>query len=290
MSEGSHRSGFKSAGFTIVETMIVLAVTGVLFVIIAATLGGRENQAEFVHAIQDVQAQIQQVINQESDGYYPNLGTFSCAGSGLSIIINSQQTNNPQGTNPGCVFLGKVIQFAPSDGAAMGGYMTYTVAGCYTTPVTPAPPASCPAPSSPHDFGATDPQIGDFSLSPQILEYGLTIYRLNTPNSIGGSLGAIGLLMEVGSPNSLASGEFNSGAQQIDLLLFPDTNTDQGSTAAKTAINTSLQKNTYTLNPSSGVQVCFASGGTNQSGLITIGGSGRQLLVQLKIYNDNTCT
>ena len=290
MREGSHRSGFKSAGFTIVETMIVLAVTGVLFVVIAASLGGSENKAEFVHAIQDVQAQIQQVINQESDGYYPNLGNFSCTGSGSSITIMSQQPNNPQGTNPGCVFLGKVIQFAPLDGAAQGGYMTYTVAGCYTTPVAPAPSASCRAPLSPHDFGATDPQVGDFSSSPQLLEYGLTISSLSTPDSIGGSYGAIGLLMEVGSPNSLASGEFNSGAQQVDLLLLPGTKISQGSTAAIQAINISLQRNTYILNPLNGVQVCFASGGTNQSGIITIGGSGRQLLVQLKIYNDNTCT
>jgi len=288
MREGSHRSGFKSAGFTIVETMIVLAVTGVLFVIIAASLGGSENKAEFVHAIQDVQAQIQQVINQESDGYYPNLGSFSCTDNGSSITITPELPGNanPQGDNQGCVFLGKVIQFDPLDGAAQGGYMTYTVAGCYTTPVTQAP---CQAPAS-SDFWEVDPTVVTLSSTPQLLEYGLTISSLSTPDSIGGSYGAIGLLMEVGSPNSLASGEFNSGAQQVDLLLLPGTKISQGSTAAIQAINTSLQRNTYILNPLNGVQVCFASGGTNQSGIITIGGSGRQLLVQLKIYNDNTCT
>ena len=192
------------------------------------------------------------------------------------------------------MFLGKVIQFAPSDGAAQGGYITYTVAGCYTTPVTSS--VLCSAPASPRDFGAADPTVVTLSSTPQLLEYGLTIhpYPLGTSNySIGPTYGAIGLLMEVGSPNSLASGEFNSGTQQVDLLLLSSTSTNQSSSAAIQAINISLQSQqttAYILNPLSGVQVCFASGGTNQSGAITIGGSGRQLLVQLKIYNDNTCT
>jgi hypothetical protein len=43
-------------------------------------------------------------------------------------------------------------------------------------------------------------------------------------------------------------------------------------------------------NPSNGVSICFASGGTNQSGLVTIGGSGHPLSVTLKVMESTkTC-
>ncbi len=275
--------GYKDAGFTIFETMIVLAVTAALFAVIAVTLGGRQNDAEFTHAIQDVQSQIQQVINQVSAGFYPNTQDFQCASNGNSIIISNG--SNQQGTNQGCVFLGKVIQFDVNN-TDPEEYMVYTIAAC-----NPSPLVGCATPPVPSDFTAVDPQIVNFQYTSTtgMLEYGLTTYPLSAVNSIGTSLGAVGFLMELGNLNS-ASGNYNSGTQQVDLVTIGNTSTGLSSANAIKTINDSLDTNQYTVDPSSGVQVCFVSNGTDQSGLITIGGSGRQLLAELQIKSNRTCS
>ncbi|MGI0135266.1 MAG: type II secretion system protein, partial [Candidatus Micrarchaeaceae archaeon] len=91
------RAQYARSGFTIVETMIVLAITGALFIAIASTLAGRQNSAEFNHAIQTVQAQIQQTVNQVSAGFYPSNSNFTCSASGSAVIFNSGAVG--QGSN-----------------------------------------------------------------------------------------------------------------------------------------------------------------------------------------------
>jgi hypothetical protein len=61
-----------------------------------------------------------------------------------------------------------------------------------------------------------------------------------------------------------------------------------GSSAA-TNINARIQDTTQTANPNNGIKLCFASGGTDQSGLMTIGAAG-QPGVSLKIFSNGTCT
>src|ERR1044072_1792136 len=96
-------------GLTVVETMIVLAVMGALFVSAAILMSGRISRVEFTQAINDIQSSLQQTISQVGAGYYPNAGNFSCNGTAGTVNITGSGTN--QGSNTGCVFLGKVLQF-----------------------------------------------------------------------------------------------------------------------------------------------------------------------------------
>lgn len=101
-------------GFTIIEVMIVLAVTGALFVSAALLIAGRQQQTQFDQSIREVQSQIQQVINEIGHGFYPNSGDFSCeAGSSGPPTFTGAAAG--QGTNEGCIFLGKAIQFGVAD-------------------------------------------------------------------------------------------------------------------------------------------------------------------------------
>lgn len=271
-----------AAGFTIVETLIVLAVTGGLFVAIAATLAGRQNAAEFTHAIQNAQAYVQQVVDQVSEGFYPNAANFTCADSGGSVQIAAGTAG--QGTNAGCVFLGKVIQFGVH-GTDPEQYQVYTVAGLRG----PAAGASSP-------FQNVDPTVvgvgGSYSAysTAYALEYGL---KTAWVRSGGTDIGAVGLLMEPGSLDASSGSGYTSGAQQVDLVPLPGTSLGQTQAQSATAINNRLRDPTLTadapINPAGGVQICLASGTTNQSGLITIGGTGRQLRVKLDIRSNTTC-
>jgi prepilin-type N-terminal cleavage/methylation domain-containing protein len=290
MDKGVRRGGFVQAGFTIVETMIVLAVTAVLFALIAGTLGQRQDEAEFRHAIQDVQTQIQQVINQVSVGFYPNDTTFSCTSSGNTIDVRSG--SSPQGTNKGCVFLGKVIQFGI--GSNPEQYQVYTVAAV-NPPITNTP-------SSPQAFSSIDPTIATNSQVPIALTTGNLEYNLTTENPSHSNamtysqsgltypIGAIGFFIELGSLNSLNTNTYESGSQPVDLVAIKGTQLHP--TQVIRDIDSGLQMSNNSgivVSPSGGVSICFVSGSTNQSGLLSIGTSGRQLLVKLDILGDTTC-
>lgn len=297
------RGGFagvaRMRGFTIVETMVVLAVTGALFIAIAATLTGRQNSAEFTHAIQSAQSQIQQTINQVAEGFYPNRANFSCAASGGTVQLSAGATT--QGANQDCVFLGKVIQF-DVQGTDPEQYQIYTITGlrCGVSA-----PVSCPAAGATTPFQNTSPTVVGVANSytnysdTKALEYGLTtVWVRSDKNSscttAACSIGSVGFLMEPGSLDGTSTTGYSSGAQPVDLIPLPGTTLSQLSGQAVTAINSRLQDATLTadapINPTSGVQICLASGSTNQSGLITIGSTGRQLAVKLDIKGNTTCS
>ncbi|HVU59893.1 MAG TPA: hypothetical protein VHC98_03605 [Candidatus Saccharimonadales bacterium] len=269
-------------GFTIVETMIVLAVTGALFVAIAATLSGRQNAAEFTHAIQSIQSQLQQTVDQVSQGFYPNSSNFTCTASGSTLQIAAG--TNGQGTNNGCVFLGKVVQLGVH-GSDPEQYQVYTIAGLQSAMAGATSPFQTAYPTV---VGVS----GDYDTYATVgtLEYGLTTAWMK---SNGNTIGAFGVLMEPGASGSGATG-YGNAIQQVDLIPIRASALDQTPAQAATAINNALRDTTLTtdapINPSGGVQICFASAGTNQSGLITIGGSGRQLVVSLSIKGNQTCS
>lgn len=99
----------KKLGFTIVETMIVLAVSGGLFVIAALYINGRQAKTEFQVGVRDAQTKIQQVINEVNSGYYPSK-SFSCTPSNSPTdVLSIGSGNESQGTHSGCILIGKTI-------------------------------------------------------------------------------------------------------------------------------------------------------------------------------------
>ena len=72
-------------------------------------ISGKINKTEYSQSVQAIQTQTQQTVDNISDGYYPNNNNFSCSNVAGAVSINGSV--NGQGTNAGCVFLGKVIQF-----------------------------------------------------------------------------------------------------------------------------------------------------------------------------------
>ena len=272
-------------GFTIVETMIVLAVTGALFVAIATTLTGRQNAAEFTHAIQSVQSQLQQIIDQVPDGFFPD-NSVSCTSGGGTPQFTAGVSGS-QGSNQPCVFLGKVVQFAVkgTGGNTEQQYQIYTIAGLNNAQGTAAQPFTAAEPA----VVQVNKQYAQYSTAVK-LEYGLEVSSVKVANN---EIGAVGFLMEPGSADSTSSTGYTSGAQAVDLVPILSTSRNQTPDAAVTSIELKnsggLRDPNLAVNPPGGVQICFTSGTTNQSGLVTIGSIGRQLKVSLAIKNNTSC-
>lgn len=253
---------------------------------IASTIAGRQNTVEFNQAIQDVRDQIQQVVDQVGQGFYPNLG-FSCSVTGNTPRFAVSGTDT-QGTSTGCTFLGKAIQFQDDQ------FIVYTVVGlqCTALSVSCAGPATAPFRNvSPTIVNVPGHTYEEFATT-KALEFGLTTVQSATQFK-GAQIGSIGFLMEPGTlaPDGNAN-SFASGAQQIDFMAIgPTVNLTTGVNTAVQKIEAALENPGANdgVNDPNPVRLCFASAGTNQSGLITIGNAGRQLSVNLDIHSGRNC-
>ena len=265
-----------SRGFTIVETMIVLAVSGLIFLIAAFFIAGKQRETQFNQGIRDAQAQLQQIINEVATGFYPDSNNFSCTpgatGPTFSTVIQTGQ-----GSNSGCIFLGKAIQFqtGTNDPEQLS---VLTIAGNQNdssgdtvTDLSTAFPKVVPT------------SIGG-ALTTDLLENGITTKWIHFNG--GASAGAIAFVAALNP--SVANNGLTTGTLQVSAVPVNGTSLGMSTAAMTAAINANLT--TSTQNPSAGVQVCLVSGTTQESGLITIGGSGRSLGVNLSIRENQTCS
>lgn len=254
-------------GFTIVETMVVLAVTGGLFVMIVATLSGRQRSNEFIQSINDVRTRIQQVISETQNGYYANMGDFQCSGAGGTVNITKPAISPAQGENQDCVFLGKVIQFGVGSGNGEQARV-YPIVG-----LRKATTFAAAAPTPVYRSGVVD-ESTYFDM-----KYGLQMVKMLSRNV---EIGAFGVLSSLDSSNPGKSGDQQFSVYGVHgTKPTPGYDKDQAAQRVKNAFGSGL----YDTNPSGGVKICFSSGGTNQYGLITVGDNGGQLSVDLNIID-----
>lgn len=282
---GSDSARGQNKGFTIVEVLIVLAITGALFVSAATMISGRTAKTQFEQSVNQMTGQIRQQINDVASGYYPNNKNFSCTATGADFSITAGASE--QGTNTGCVFLGKALYFGVA-GTDPEQYVSFPVAalqrnaaGEEVTSIAAAKPAviypAAPQTNSPNSSQTTP------------LQYGLKVSKMYYGTNPDNKIGAVAFLSSLGQYNGT---ELVSGSQQISMLPLLNTVTNKSIAEAATAINANFitSNNTFAGSTNKQVNICFDSGTTNQSGLVTIGGgNGRELSVTLSIKGNLGC-
>lgn len=97
-----------SAGYTILEVLIVLLVTTALFTSVTIMFNGRQGKAELEQSVRELESGIQNTTNEVTNGFYPN--GFKCNVPGAGPVSTPGGPVNPGG-NEGCIFLGKVMAF-----------------------------------------------------------------------------------------------------------------------------------------------------------------------------------
>lgn len=266
---------FSAGGFTIVETLIVLAVTGALFAAAAIAIAGRQNRTQFEQAAQDIRSQIQQAINEVATGYYPNMQNFSCIAGANGPSFGAGSTE--QGANKGCIFIGKALQFAVS-GTDPEQLRVFTIAGLQRA----SGGAEITSYAEARPKIVSHPSIESASEGKHLL-YGLTTASAD----YGAAKTSIGAIAFVNSLAQYSNGSVVSGAQQVNVIPVRQTSLGTSVGNAAKVIEDNLASSP--VNPSGGIRLCFVSGTTNQSGLITIGGNDRQLSVTLDIKGNKIC-
>jgi hypothetical protein len=233
--------------------MIFLAVSSALMVSAFTLISGSQNKASFTQGINDVQQQINIVINNVSNGYYSE----TAASQGCNVNPSTGELEftptGAKGTSSQCIFLGRVIVFKNGENT----FTVYNVAGRRqvnnreVSSMREAKPTLIPE-------------------SEQVfqLKNGVT-FKGSGPNAFGFFNG---LASTVG-----VSDQLNSGYQQASFYGFSFSNELPGDFS---------EKYDDEKDPTNGYPLCFDSGTTNQSGIITIGGSSRSATSSLEIKGE----
>ena len=103
-----------SGGFTIIEVMIVLAISAVMLVSASAVFSGRRESTDFSQAMYDLQSQIQSIANSVSSQAVSGLQQYTCAPALINGIMRPVLTPG-SATGQDCIFLGQALQVTPGN-------------------------------------------------------------------------------------------------------------------------------------------------------------------------------
>jgi prepilin-type N-terminal cleavage/methylation domain-containing protein len=139
MQGGKNR---QNLGYTIVEVMIVLAISGVMFIIAASFISGRQQNASFTSGVRDMADQVQSISEQVNDGQFTDVALTCTAQSSLNkvtITYAPTGTGSNLGTNSPCIYLGKLMYFyTKSTSAPVENYIVFPLAGLTVNNDSPA--------------------------------------------------------------------------------------------------------------------------------------------------------
>lgn len=262
-----------SDGFTIVEVMIVLAVTSAILISAMSLIGGSQNRTSFSQAVNDINTQITSTATNVANGYFASeLPTTSACNATGSNGVPKFVTG---GTNDGsCVYIGRVIQFTKNQDFYFHNVMGRRQSGAPLKEVT--------------TMSAAEPQIierisslastSTYPLTSQkkLLQGGLKVGEMAFNNGSGWQpTSGIAFTGSLAAYNS--TGSVESGAQTVDFVATVDNRvTDTKESFIRLFDTTFAGLYNSQKNPSQGIRICFDSGTTVQVAIITVGGGSRR--------------
>ena len=257
-----------TGGYTIVETLIYLAVTSALFLAVSIMISGQRSRAEFTQTVRDVESVVRDIVNDTSTGYYPTDNDFQCFDN-LGLIQVNSGSPQEQGTNSECIFLGRVLHF-PIDSDPQK-LTVYTVVGRRVADGTT---------NNVSAYTEADP-TADIDLPNSEFDFSKAISFLSIKYGSGTNIGAFGIYSSL----SPSLGSNKSGSLTANLLPITSTSNNSNQNQVFNRINAA---DISVLNPDEGIIICM-QGGDNRYATITVGASNRQLAVETLI-TDTDCT
>jgi type II secretory pathway pseudopilin PulG len=260
-------------GFTVVETLIVLAVTSGLFILTAVAINGKQQKTDFQVGSRNLQQQFQQIINEAATGYYPSNTSFQCT---VGIGANLQLTggSNNQGENRDCTFIGKALVVGGDQHT--DNYSVFSLAGrrVLSDGVTET--------RNPTEAKVTALSNAVIDTEQNVrLPNGLTFVGAGVGGALSNGEFAVNFMSSFSSFSG--AGADVGGSQRLELRGYNNWSTGPSNDADAINREVTIPPN-FPLIP--GVEMCFRSNGTNQSVLITISDG---MAVSYKIRGGITC-
>ncbi len=256
------------AGYTILEVMIVLAVSAALFFSVVGLLSGRQASTETTQAVRDIESKIQGVASDVASGFVPNGYSCNAVASGQPHLST---TIAGGGENAGCIFLGKAINFNDNSLSIL------TVLGRQYVGGLASPDVSSLTEASPVSV-TNDPDVTEI----YSYRYGVKITKI--VQIVGGApVGEIAFLNQLGGASRSSSPVTGGRA----VLLYGINGTSPNGDNSATAGSHLTAANLTPIN--GGVRICMAVGDKIAS--VTVGAFGSQSSTLVTIYgtSSNEC-
>lgn len=269
------------AGYTIVETMIFLIVTGALMASAALLFSGKISRSQFTVGVRQFNSTINNTINDVSTGTYNASPYFSCTSGGVGSPNLLKQAADTQGSNTGCIFVGKVLH--PGYDCSSDDLSKCTTINTYTAVANRQASGSDATDlfsSKPILADSSDPDKVDLT-DHQTLPNGLFVTAIFGINGSGQqqTYGAIGIFQTF--PQA-SGGNLQSGAQHVQVIPLDPV----GYPAAQTDIDRAVTSvGNDQVDVSGGVVICLSGGGKAS---ITIGLDNSNLTTNVNI-GDSRC-
>lgn len=292
----------RGAGYTILETLIFLAVTGAMFASAMAFISGRQARTEFASAVRDFEISMNDIANDVANGYYANATDggqrISCTVQGGNIVVTGGGAD-VQGSNKGCIFIGRALMFN-STSYVKEQYATMTMVGRqYKDGLASSGDSVSYADSGVRaiiDTGAADSTPNAVAVSR--FGGGVTVgcvlfsesaapgtYSCASPAGMR-SIDTVAFMTKFRA-GSLES-ENQTGSAAVNLVV-PSSTVTAGTGRSREAVG--LEINSYTdgagsnivTNPGGGVHICLQSNGSDQHAWVVLGGKNSRFAANAQI-------
>lgn len=297
MNRGKDQSAALMGGYTIVEVLIFLAISALLFFMAMMFVGGQVNRTEFTETVRDFETHLSDVANNVATGYYQSANNVECTKDPVSHQPRFANAANQQGTNGDCIFIGTVIKLGHGGAGGDTSFDQFTVTGI----------RAAANGESVRSLGAANPKAlfayNDDS-SQQISNVVLNSPFLHGARVVCAKVGSTTCNPASDTNTNMAIGFFTDLSQAspqeggtVRTLLIPFANTQLNADPTNTAASISsgnlfgipgTNYATVPVNPNGGVTICIASGGTRQYALIHVGAGGASAITvsnEIKSYS-----
>jgi type II secretory pathway pseudopilin PulG len=292
-------------GFTILEVMVVLAVTLIILGSAIIAISGRTQTAIFMQQVNEVQSQLQAIMNNVSTGTFSTQPIYCNVNSG-----NFSFSLTPVTDTGDCIYLGDALLFTQSNQyfgfEIFGAREAISNSGNLSATYGDAQPTIPSTPPSMDEL-VTSTSL-DNELVPTAMKYMTTAGQAFSASTNNTDMVAFMYDPIASGTTGNLSSNTSSGAVGVNIIPVEDSakptdhqiTTPSGALGyASSVVNVSSSgSNQYPLastaasleNPAGGVGICFQSQSTNQSVLYTLGGSGRNTSIENQVFSGANCS
>ncbi|MCA9329679.1 type II secretion system protein [Candidatus Saccharibacteria bacterium] len=196
------KRGLLPKGFTVVEVLIFLAVSGALAVSAMLFVSGMQNKTQFNQASNDFLQQVDMTINNTTNGYYAGSDNIKCQRD-PSGNIKITDTLTKRGTNADCIFLGRAIKLDLNSDT----YTIYDIAGLRKTGSN----------KEVTSLAEARPTLIEQTKQEYVYRNGLKLKKITENYDYVGFFGSLAQVS--------ASGDIQSSSQQTDFAGFNNLST-----------------------------------------------------------------